>query len=63
MIVNNGNRTRWSPLLRVSNHISDYNSEAGVNLSITCMITDRIGWHEVLLPINHNHYNFRKKIN
>ena len=31
MIVNNGNRTRWSPLLRVSNHIrkSD-NSEGGV---------------------------------
>ena len=30
MIVNNGNRTRWSPLLRVSNHISDYNREGGV---------------------------------
>ena len=30
MIVNNGNRTRWSPLLRASNHISDYNSEVGV---------------------------------
>jgi len=25
------------------------------------MITDRIGRHEVLLPINHNHYNFREK--
>ena len=25
------------------------------------MITDGIGWHEVLLPINHNHYNFWKK--
>ena len=25
------------------------------------MITDRIGRHKVLLPINHNHYNFRKK--
>ena len=24
----------------------------------TSMITDRIGQHKVLLPINHNHYNF-----
>ena len=26
------------------------------------MITDRIGRQEILLPINHNHFNFRKKI-
>ena len=25
------------------------------------MITDRIELHEVLLPINHDHYNFRVK--
>ena len=25
------------------------------------LTTDRIGQHEVLLPINHNRYNFRKK--
>ena len=25
------------------------------------MITDRIRWHEVLLPINHNRYNSREK--
>ena len=25
------------------------------------MITDRIGGHEVLLPINHKNYNFREK--
>ena len=31
------------------------------DLSITCMITDRIGRHKVLLAINHNHYNFQKK--
>ena len=31
------------------------------DLSITSMITDRIRRHEVLLPINHNRYNFRKK--
>ena len=24
------------------------------------MITDRIGQHEVLLPINHKNYNFRE---
>ena len=38
----------------VCNHTSD--------LSITRMITDRIGRNKVLLPINHNHYNFREKI-
>ena len=27
------------------------------------MITDRIGRHEVLLPINHKNYNFREKKN
>ena len=27
------------------------------------MITDRIGRHEVLLPINHKNYNFRQKKN
>ena len=32
------------------------------DLSITRMITDRIGRNKVLLPSNHNHYNFREKI-
>ena len=27
---------------------------------ITGMFTDRIGQHEVLLPINHSRYSFRK---
>ena len=31
------------------------------DLSITRMITDRIGRNKVLLPTNHNHYNFREK--
>ena len=31
------------------------------NLSVTCMITDRIGQQEVLLPINHSHYNFQRQ--
>ena len=30
---------------------------AGVRF-ITSMITDRIGLHKVLLPINHKNYNF-----
>ena len=28
------------------------------NLSITSMITDRIGRQEVLLPVNHDRYDF-----
>ena len=31
------------------------------DLSMTYMITDRIGQHKVLLAINHNHYNFQKQ--
>ena len=33
-----------------------------IDLSITSMITDRVGRHGVPLPINHNRYNFREKI-
>ena len=32
------------------------------DLSITRMITDRTGRNKVLLPTNHNYYNFREKI-
>ena len=31
------------------------------DLSITSVITDRIGRHEFLLPIKNNRFNFRKK--
>ena len=31
------------------------------DLLITSMITDRIGRRKVLLPINHNSYNFQKQ--
>ena len=45
--------------------MSDWQNQATAklesDLSITSKITDKIGQHEVLLPINHNHYNFRKK--
>ena len=30
------------------------------DLFVTSMITDRIGGHEVLLPINHKNYDFRE---
>ena len=30
-------------------------------LDITSMITDRIGLHEVLLPINYKKYNLREE--
>ena len=33
------------------------------DLLITSMITDRIGRHEILLPINHKNYNYREKKN
>ena len=55
--INNGNRTKWSPIrtviIRVIIKI--------VDLSITSTITDRIGRNQFLLQIN-NRYNFRKKI-
>ena len=47
IIISNGNRSEWSPIrslmIRVINKILN-----------TSMTTDRIGQHEVLLPINHN---------
>ena len=55
--VCNGNRTEWSPIrsviIRVINKIRRRRSGSPICL-ITSMITDRIGRHEVLLPINHN---------
>ena len=51
----------------VSNHKSDLqnqtNEKRESDLLITSVITDRFGRHtcNVLLPINHNHYNFPQK--
>ena len=57
-VINNGNRTEWSPIpsviMRVINKIWQPHN-GSPNSSITSMITDWIGWHEVLLPINHNY--------
>ena len=56
-MISNGNRTEWSPIrcviIRVINKIGRPRSGSPICL-ITSMITDRIGRHEVLLPINHN---------
>ena len=55
--ISNGNRTEWSPvrsvIIRVINKIGRPRSGSPICL-ITSMITDRIGRHEVLLPVNHN---------
>ena len=55
--ISNDNRTEWSPIwsliIRVINKIGPPRSGSPICL-ITSMITDRIGRHEVLLPINHN---------
>ena len=57
IIISNGNRTEWSPIrsviIRVINKIGLPLRGRPICL-ITSMITDRIGRHEVLLPINHN---------
>ena len=36
------------------NHTSDWQNQ-------TSMITERIGWHKVLLPINHNYDKILKQ--
>ena len=57
MRISNGNRTDRSPIrsvvIRVINKIGRPRGGSAISL-ITSMITDRIGRHEVLLPINHN---------
>ena len=49
------------------NHTSDYQNQTTTkwesDMLIMSMIADRIQWHEVLLPINHKHDNFRKNKN
>ena len=48
-LINNGNRTEWSQIRSVR-------PRSGNPIClITSMITDRIGQHEVLFPINHTY--------
>ena len=50
IIISNGNRAELSPIQSVIIRVIN---KSPICL-ITSMITDRIGRHEVLLPINHN---------
>ena len=63
-MIYNGNRTEWSPIrsviIRVINEIGRPRSGSPICL-ITSMITDRIGRHEVLLPINHIYNKISKR--
>ena len=52
-LICNGNRTEWSPIRSVIIRVINKIRGRPICL-ITSMITDRIGRHEVLLPINHN---------
>ena len=56
-LIYNGNKTEWSPILSVIIRVINK-----IDLLITSVITDRIGRQEVLVPINHNHFNFQKEI-
>ena len=58
IMISNGNRTEWSPIRSLIIRVITKS-----DLFITSMITDRIGRHEVLLPINHKNYKFREKKN
>ena len=62
-MIKNDNKTEWSPIrseiIRMINKIGS--REAGVRFVNHEYDYDRIGWHEVLLPINYNSYNFREK--
>ena len=62
--IHNGSRTEWSPIwsviIRVINEIERSHSGSPICL-ITSMITDRIGRHEVLLPINHIYNRIRER--
>ena len=48
-MISNGNRTEWSPIRSVI--ILVIKQRGRPILLITRMITDRIGRHEVLLPL------------
>ena len=65
ILINNGNRTEWSPVGSVItrwviNKIGQLRSGSPICL-IMSMITDRIGRHEVRLPINHIYNKIRER--
>ena len=60
VIICNGNSTEWSPIRSVIILVITKIAQRESDLFITSLITDRIGQHEVLLPLNHKNYNFRE---
>ena len=58
-MIDNGNRTEWSPYTSDEQEWITVKQES--DLSITSMIMDKIRQHKVLLPINHSCYNFQKQ--
>ena len=54
---------RSSGLARYTRAGTKHEAKISNGNNITSMITDRIGRHEVLLPINCKNYNFREKKN
>jgi len=61
--INNGNMTEWTPvrsvIIRVINKIGRPHS--GSPICLITSITDQIGWHEVLLPINYIYNKIRER--
>ena len=60
--ISDSNRTKWSSIRSVIIRVIDKigRPRNGSPILTASIITDRIGRHEVLLPINYNHYNFRE---
>ena len=67
LIISNGNRTEWSPIRSVNHSYGRFQNRTTAqresDLFITSMVTDQIGRHEVLLPINRKNYNLREMKN
>ena len=64
-MINNGNRTEWSSVRFVIIRVIEQNQttvKRESDLLITNMIKDWIRRHDVLLPINHNNYNFPQQL-
>ena len=55
VLIYNGNRTEWSPILSVIIRVINKIGRPRSRSPICLIITDRIGRHEVMLPINHNY--------
>ena len=62
IVIISGNRTEWSSIRSVIIRvITKSDDQRASDLFITSIITDRIGRHQVLLPISQKNYNFRGK--